>query len=58
MPLLEELVRAYSRAPERLVEVSLVVRRLTEGDDNQQIVPAEFLETWAVFEQAMENRNG
>lgn len=58
MPLLEELVRAYSREPERLVEVSRVVRRLTEGEDNQQIVPQEFLETWAVFEQAMENRNG
>jgi hypothetical protein len=58
MPLLEELVRAYSREPERLVEVSRVVRRLTEGEDDQQIVPEAFLETWAVFEQAMENRNG
>lgn len=57
MPLLEELVRAYSREPERLREVSRVVRRLTEGDDTQEIVPAEFLETWAVFEEAMERHD-
>ena len=58
MPLLEELVRAYSREPERLREVGRVVRRLIEGADAQDIVPAEFPETWAVFENAMERRDG
>jgi hypothetical protein len=56
MPILEELVRAYSREPERLREVARVVRRLTEGKD-KDIVPTEFLETWKVFEKAMETRD-
>ena len=57
MPLLEELVRAFCREPERLREVGRVVRRLTEGEESQEIVPEEFLEVWAVFEKAMEHRN-
>lgn len=52
-PLLEELVRAYARAPARLREVSRVVRRLSEGAADAEIVPAEFLELWQVFEAAM-----
>ena len=56
MPLLEELVRAYAREPERLREVGRVVQRLTEGTDGQDIVPPEFLDTWRVFETAMERR--
>ena len=57
MPLLEELVRAFCREPERLREVGRVVRRLTEGEESQKIVPEEFLDIWAVFEEAMECRN-
>lgn len=56
MPILEELVRAYSRESERLREMARVVRRLTEGKD-KDIVPTEFLETWKVFEKAMETRD-
>ena len=58
MPLLEELVRAYAREPERLREVGRVVQRLIEGSESQDIVPVEFLDTWQVFEKAMEQRRG
>lgn len=58
MPLLEELVRAYAREPERLREVGRVVRRLCEGSGGDDIVPADFIEMWRVFEAAMERRNG
>ncbi len=58
VPLLEEMVRAYSREPERLRDVAKVVERLTEHDNAPEVVPAKFLETWKVFEEAMERRDG
>lgn len=61
MPLLEDLVRAYAREPERLREVGLVIHRLTQemdGNVGEDIVPADFLQTWQVFETAMERRRG
>ena len=58
MPLLEELVRAYCRDPNRLREIRHVVRRLTDGDETGEIVPPEFLETWTVFEKALEHHHG
>ena len=52
--LLEELTRAYSRAPERLSDVKKLVHDLqqTEAD----IIPENFLELWSVFETALEQR--
>jgi hypothetical protein len=58
MPLLEELVRAYCRTPERLGEVDAVIKRLTEGAEEQDIVPEEFLEIWSVFQTAMGRSDG
>ena len=58
LPLLEELVRAYAREPNRLQAVGRVVRRLTDGDSDEEIVPREFLDTWRVFQRAMERRHG
>ena len=58
MPLLEELVRAYSRDPQRLREVERVVQKLTEGNQANQIVPLEFVELWGVFKAALEKQNG
>ena len=57
MPLLEELVRAYAREPSRLREVQRVVQRLTVAGDANDIVPQEFLDTWEIFERAMERRD-
>ncbi|MCB1643180.1 MAG: phospholipase D family protein, partial [Xanthomonadales bacterium] len=57
-PLLEELVRAYAREPERLHEIGRVVRRLTDNHDGESIVPDDFVKTWSVFELAMERRGG
>lgn len=57
MPLLEELVRAYSRDPQQLREVEAVVKKLTEGQKEEQIVPSEFLALWDVFKTALEKQN-
>lgn len=59
LPLLEELVRAYCRAPERLEEAREVVERLREAkaeEDGQPIVPEDFLALWSVVERALEAR--
>lgn len=52
IPLLEELTRTYSRHPERLSEISNLVRELSQGDVNT-IIPENFLNLWEVFESAI-----
>jgi len=56
MPLLEEMVRAYSRDPQRLVKVKRLVEDLTEGVGADDILPEGFEKLWAVFEEAMDGR--
>ena len=56
IPLLEELTRTYSRHPDRLVEVSGLVRDLSQGDQNT-IIPEDFLNLWKVFESAIWGRD-
>jgi len=51
IPLLEELTRTYSRHPERLAEISGLVRDLSQGSKNA-IIPEDFLDLWTVFESA------
>lgn len=50
--LLEELTRTFSRHPERLSEVSRLVKKLAKSADNE-VVPDEFLGMWSVFESAL-----
>lgn len=56
LPLLEELTRTYSRHPERLSEISGLIRDLSQGNQNA-IVPKKFLDLWTVFETAFEERD-
>jgi len=52
IPLLEELTRTYCRHPERLAEISGLVRELSQGSKNA-IIPENFLSLWTVFESAI-----
>ncbi len=56
IPLLEELTRTFSRHPERLSEISGLVRDLSQGSRNA-IVPKNFLDLWTVFESAIGGRD-
>ena len=56
IPLLEELTRTYSRHPERLSEISGLVRDLSQGSQNA-IIPEDFLNLWTVFESAIGARD-
>ena len=50
-PLLENLVRMYSRNPERLSDISALVNSLRSG--KKSLMPDEFLELWSVFAAAI-----
>lgn len=56
IPLLEELTRTFSRHPERLAEISRLVRDLSQGSQNA-IIPEDFLNLWTVFESAIGGRD-
>lgn len=50
-PLLEELTRTYSRNPEKLSEISELIRDLSQGNQSA-ILPDDFLSVWSIFEAA------
>ena len=58
-PLLEDMVRAYSRYPDKLHdEISDVIRELSSrGTANDVVPPEKFLKLWEVFESALGERN-
>lgn len=56
VPLLEELTRTYSRHPEKLSEISRLIRDLSHGSQNG-VIPKEFLNLWTVFESAIGGRD-
>ena len=58
IPILEELVRTFSRNPDKLKNITAVIDRLTRDQVKSSVVPTEFLELWAVFQTAMEEVNG
>jgi hypothetical protein len=53
IPILEELVRAYSRNQEKLQDVESVIRRLTRDTTTDTVIPQEFLDLWEVFRRAI-----
>ncbi len=58
LPLLEELVRAFSRTPERLDDIEDLMRRLRATDEGKEIVPDEFMELWDAFAAARGETDG
>lgn len=53
IPLLEELVRAFSRDRKRLLKVERLIDDITKDGEAEDILPEEFLTFWQVFQQAM-----
>lgn len=52
LPLLEELVRAYSRHPEKIERIARLVNELGRSKKGEEILPEGFRELWAVIEKA------
>ena len=53
VPLLEELVRAFSRDPKRLMKISRLIDDIREDGESDDILPDGFDEFWQVFRQAI-----
>ena len=56
-PLLEEMVRAYNRYPDKLHEISDVISELSFLGNKNKVVPEKFLKLWEIFESALGERN-
>lgn len=54
MPLLEEMVRAFSRDPKRLHKVRRLIEDLHDDEGEEKILPDGFLDFWRVFEEALD----
>jgi hypothetical protein len=54
LPLLEHLVRALTRDPERLGTVASLIADLGEGGQTDDLLSAEFLDLWKSFEPLLE----
>jgi len=52
MPLFEQLVRAFSRSPEKIDRADDLVRDLLRADAGREVVPEEFLALWEAFRLA------
>lgn len=57
-PLLEELVRAYSRNPDKLSRVDSLVNDLKSSDDWEKILPPGFDGIWDAFKKVISKENG
>lgn len=47
--LLEQLVRAKARSPERIAEIRRVVEALSSTPEGHELLPREFVEVWSVI---------
>lgn len=52
MPLFEELVRAYSRSPEKIARISKLITDISKTEEGSKIIPDEFKDLWASFQAA------
>jgi len=52
MPLFEELVRTYSRSPDKIKRIAKLIEDITKTEDGDKILPQEFKLLWEVFEEA------
>jgi len=50
MPLFEELVRAYSRSPEKIERITDLIASLTKTEQGRKILPEEFHALWTAFQ--------
>ena len=52
MPIFEELVRAYSRSPEKIKRITQLLEDLGKTEEGKKILPKEFRLLWETFKEA------
>lgn len=58
LPLLEELVRAFARSPERLARIGRLVDDLRESDEGRAVLPEGFERVWNALMAARSKESG
>ncbi|NLY90736.1 MAG: hypothetical protein GX081_03915 [Firmicutes bacterium] len=53
LPILEELVRAYSRNPKTIERINRLVTEISDSPEQEQILPEGFKQLWTAFEAAV-----
>ena len=53
LPLLEELLRAYSRQPEKIARIAGLVSELEQTAEGRALLPEDFPKVWAVIRKAV-----
>lgn len=53
MPLLEELLRAFSRRPDRIKTIDKRLRELQSAERLEEVIPEEFDVVWCTFREAI-----
>lgn len=56
MPLLEELIRAFSRTPEKIDQINQIVERLKRTPEGRQVLPDDFEAVWSQILKAQRDR--
>lgn len=51
VPLLENLIRTISRAPQKIERIADLIEELQNTPEGQQVIPAEFMELWQIIMQ-------
>ena len=57
LAILEHLVRALAREPDRLHSIRRIVEQLRENEDSAAVIPAEFLSLWSSFEHVLGDKS-
>ena len=52
--ILESLVRAFARSPDRLQQISNLVAKIRESDEAEAILPPGFIDMWQIFETGLQ----
>lgn len=58
LPLFEELVRAYSREPGKIMRIAGLVSELRQSEKGEKLLPEGFRRVWAVIEGARKEEAG
>jgi len=53
MPVFEELVRAYSRSPDKIERIAKLIFDISRTEKGDKILPEEFKQLWAMFQEAV-----
>lgn len=53
VPLLEELLRAYSRRSDRIIRIAKVIKKLTKDGRDNSVLPEDFELIWSAFVEAV-----